>query len=118
MRRLMLALALCTATSALAQRTYWRATVAQIASGTDQHTHVRLENVRVVYATVESDSDFHMRLRDPKDAAPSHFVVAECIPAVPCRHPRVGETVSVRGILRRDMKHEWWEIHPVERLSP
>lgn len=101
---------------AFAQRTYWHATVAKLATGHFAHTHAELDSVLVTYTRVEADSDYHIQLRDPKDTVASHFVVAECIPELPCRHPRVGAIVSVRGITRKDAEHGWYELHPVEWL--
>jgi hypothetical protein len=98
-----------------AQRTYWRATIAQLASGTYPHTHVVVDSAVVDYTRMEGDSDFHIRLRDPRDTMPEDFIVAECIPKLPCRHPKLGELVTVYGIYRRDAEHGWFEIHPVEK---
>lgn len=100
-------------------RTYWPATVAQLASGTFKHTHLQLDSVWVVYTAKEADGDFHMRLRDRGDTVGSHYIIAECIPSLPCRHPRVGEVIPwVRGIKRRDDEHGWIELHPVEAMAP
>jgi hypothetical protein len=99
-------------------RTYWPVTVAQLASGSVKHTHVELDSVRVVYTALEQDGGFHMRLRDPRDTVATHFVVAEIIPELPLRHPRVGEVISVRGISRYDGEHHWFESHPTEWISP
>jgi hypothetical protein len=115
---LALVLLACAAPQVFAQRTYWHATIAQLAAGGYPHTHAELDSVVVDYVHAEADSDFHIRLRDPKDTVPSHFVVAECVPELPCRHPKLGETISVRGITRRDAEHGWAEIHAVEWMSP
>ena|SRR6266704_2797432 len=97
-----------------AARYYWPVTVAKLASGTNVHTHVELDSVVVAYVAVEGDSDFHERLRDRGDTL--HFVIGECIPALPCRHPHVGEVLPlVRGISRYDPEHHWWEVHPIEQ---
>lgn len=118
MRLLTLALLACTAIPAQAQRTYWKATIARLSTGSYPHTHVVLDSVIVDYVRAEADSDYHIRLRDPLDTIPEHFVVAECIPALPCRHPKVGERISIWGIMRYDAEHGWAEIHPVERIRP
>lgn len=115
---LALALLVLASPPARAQRTYWHASVATLAAGRYPHTHVELDSVLVDYTRVEADSDFHMRLRDRGDTIPEHFVVAECIPELPCRHPKVGDIVSVRGIMRYDAEHGWAEIHPVEWQRP
>ena len=119
MRRVLILVAIATALAAPAhaQRTYWRGTVAKLATNAFPHTHVELDSVVVDYVRTESDSDYHIRLRDPRDTVATHFVVAECIPLVPCPHPRVGDTITVRGIQRRDAEHGWAEVHPVELLT-
>jgi hypothetical protein len=97
-------------------RTYWPVTVAQLASGTVKHTHIAVRG-RVAYSKIELDGDIHVKLRSltPGDTS---WVIAECVPKLPCRRPAVGEIVTVKGISRRDAEHLWWEIHIVEELSP
>jgi len=96
-------------------RTYWPATVAQLASGTFRHTHVLLSGI-VAYSRLEDDGDIHIRIVGDTGAA---FIIAECIPKIPCRRPHNGEHITVKGIQRRDPEHGLWvEIHPVEELLP
>lgn len=96
-------------------RTYWPATVTQLASGTFKHTHVSVSGV-VAYTRIEDDGDLHIRLVADTGAV---FVIAECIPKLPCRRPKNGERITVKGIYRRDPDHGFWaEIHPVEELLP
>lgn len=96
----------------LAQRTYWPVSVDALASGTVTHTHVQVTG-RVTLVRHEQDGDTHIKLVGLRG-----FVVCECIPALPCRLPRVGERITVRGISRRDLAHGWQEVHPVEWMSP
>lgn len=95
-------------------RTYWPATVAQLASGTVKHTHVSVTGI-VAYSKIELDGDIHIRIVGDTGSA---FVIAECIPKLPCRRPRNGERVTVKGISRYDPEHGFREVHPVEELSP
>lgn len=95
-------------------RTYWPATVTQLASGTFKHTHVQVSGV-VAYTRIEDDGDLHIRLVADTGAV---FVIAECIPKLPCRRPKNGERITVQGIQRRDYEHGWVECHPVEVLLP
>jgi len=100
-------------------RTYWPTTVAKLSSGTFAHTHAELDSVLVVYVASETDGDYHMRLRDRGDTIAVHYIIAECIPELPCRHPKVGELIPwIRGITRRDNEHHWVELHPVEAMAP
>ncbi|HEX9239197.1 MAG TPA: hypothetical protein VF910_00905 [Candidatus Bathyarchaeia archaeon] len=95
-------------------RTYWPVTVAQLASGAVKHTHVQVSGV-VAYTKIEEDGDIHIRIVGDTGAA---FVVAECIPRLPCRRPKNGERITVQGITRYDGEHHWFEVHPVEELHP
>lgn len=100
-------------------RTYWACTVGQLSTGACKHTHVELKNVRAEYVASESDGDQHIRLRQVGDTVTAHFIVAECIPLLPCRRVHVGDILtSVKGITRKDSEHGWMEVHPVEALQP
>lgn len=92
-------------------RKYWPVTIAQLAGGTVKHTHVAVTG-RVVLVKHEADGDTHLRLRDDS----LRFIVAECIPALRCPVPAIGNVVTVQGISRYDGEHHWWEVHPVENL--
>jgi hypothetical protein len=93
-------------------RQYFPVSIANLAAGRNFHTHVRVTG-KVVLVKHEADGDLHIRLSDGK-----HFIVAECIPELPCREPRIGETVTVEGISRFDGEHKWWEVNLVEHLTP
>ena len=95
-------------------RTYWPATVSQLASGTFKHTHVVVTGI-VAYTRLEDDGDLHIRIVGDTGAV---FIIAECIPKLPCRRPKNGERITVKGIQRRDYEHGWIECHPVEELLP
>lgn len=97
-------------------RTYWPATVAQLASGTFRHTHVAVTGI-VAYSRLEDDGDIHIRLVADTGAV---FVVAEIIPALPMARPPNGKRITVYGIQRFDPEHGWREVHPTERwmLAP
>lgn len=56
----------------------------------------------------EADGDWHFRLTD----GPS-FVVCEIVPEKPMPPPKLGAKITVRGIVRYDGQHRWWELHPV-----
>lgn len=94
-------------------------TVAQLVAGTP-HTHVEVGGW-VTYVADEDDGDLHIRACDsPKveGMERKHCFVAECIPALPCHRPKIGEFVVFRGISRPDTErgHNWQEIHPVLEL--
>ena len=96
----------------LITRTYWTVSVLTLASGANKHTHVAVTG-RVAYVAREADGDLHMRLAAPDDS--TLFIVAECIPALPCAKPVKGTLITVYGISRKDSEHGWSEVHPVER---
>lgn len=116
MLRLISTLIALASVTVLAQtRTYWPVTVQALAAGQVVHTHVSVTGL-VTYTRLEDDGDLHLRLA--ADSTGSPFIVAECIPLLPCRRPVVGRWVTVRGITRFDPEHRWWEVHPVEWESP
>ena len=82
-----------------------------MATGHNFHTHVRVVG-RVLLVKYEKDGDLHIKLGDGK-----YFIVAECIPKLPCKPPIVGGRVTVEGIARFDGEHKWFEVHPVENLE-
>jgi|SRR5882724_8302800 len=93
-------------------RTYWKVPVDSLAIGHTKHTHVEVAG-KVTLVRHESDGDIHIKI-----VGVHGFIVAECIPALPCRVPTVGEHLTVRGIARQDLEHHWYEVHPVEWESP
>lgn len=91
-------------------RTYWRVPLDSLAIGHYHHTHIAVTG-RVLAVRREADGDVHINLGSPA----GRFVVAECIPALPCATlPKVGATITVKGISRRDPEHGWYEVHPLE----
>jgi hypothetical protein len=76
-----------------------------------KHTHVQVTG-RVRLVRHEDDGDLHLKL-----TGATGFIVAECIPALPCQEPSLNAQVTVFGISRYDGEHHWWEVHPVERLT-
>jgi hypothetical protein len=95
----------------LAVRTYYPVSISDLAAGKNFHTHVQVTG-KVTLVKHEGDGDTHIVLSDGKN-----FIVAECIPKLPCQAPAVGQTITVRGISRFDGEHKWNELHPVESLK-
>lgn len=96
----------------LTTRHYWPTIVDSLATGHGHHTHVAVSGTVTLLAT-EDDGDVHLRVASPSGA----FIVAECIPALPCPRPKLGQAITVYGISRRDPEHGWYEVHPVERWT-
>jgi hypothetical protein len=95
-------------------RYYWTVDPIQFATSGSFHTHVSVTGY-VAYTRTEYDGDFHIRILPTQDVTTPYFI-AECIPSQPCAHPSIGAHVQVKGIVRRDPEHGWWEIHPVEQI--
>lgn len=98
--------------ASLVGRTYWSTPVRTLATGAARHTHVAVTG-RVAYVRAEDDGDMHMKIVStvPGDTT---WIIAECIPKLPCRRPTPNEIVTVKGISRKDPEHGWYEVHPVE----
>lgn len=93
-------------------RRYWPVPIDSLAVGRAKHTHVEVRG-RVSAVRQEDDGDLHIVLQSLTSTT---FIVGECIPSLPCQRPRVGDTIRLRGISRRDPEHPWHEVHPVEAL--
>lgn len=86
-----------------------------------RRTHVEVSGF-LTMAKKEGDGDWHLRICDSprvEGMDRKHCIVAEIIPAMPCRLPRIGNHVRIRGISRFDGEngHGWSEIHPIESLE-
>jgi hypothetical protein len=109
------------------KRNYHKYTIEQITAESPSNWKHPLSHVEtfgwLTYKLHEGDADWHLRLctsavNTAMDA--KTCIVAECIPALPCVVPKVGDCVTVQGITRYDGEnpgHHWWEVHPVEKLT-
>jgi hypothetical protein len=94
------------------QRFYWPTPLDTLAIGHQKHTHAAVTGT-VAYVRKEDDGDIHIKLVSPS----GRFIIAECIPALPCAPPKVGLVITVYGITRLDTEHGWREIHPCENWT-
>jgi hypothetical protein len=47
-----------------------------------------------------------------------HCIVAETVPYMPCsRIAKLPYQTTLSGTVRFDAEHDWWELHPVERIA-
>jgi hypothetical protein len=90
---------------------YQHTTVEKLALGQVHMTRAEVTG-KVTLVKKEADGDMHIRVSDGK-----HFIVAECMPQMPCVRPKVGQAVTVQGITRFDGEHKWFELHPVTKLT-
>jgi len=98
------------------RRTYAIVELAAFARAGSVHTHVQVTGW-VAATHMERDGDRHIKLV-PSPGARTPFLIAECIPQLPCAAPAVGRRLTVQGISRYDREHGWWEVHPVEAILP
>ena len=59
--------------------------------------------------TKQPDGDYHVIIRDPTGLL---FLVTEFIPQIQLPLPNAGDHVKIWGIVRFDVLHNWWELHP------
>ena len=59
------------------------------------------------------DGDWHLNIR----ARDGSVLVGEMIPEHQMPIPTVGDKVRIWGVVRYDMEHRWWELHPVLGFS-
>lgn len=91
-------------------RQYFKVAIADM--HINHYTHVKITG-EAKSVRSERDGDTHIQISDG-----SNFIVAECIPKLPCSvTPDVGQSVTVRGISRYDRENRWYEVHPVEEIE-
>lgn len=61
----------------------------------------------------EADGDVHVRLEGD-----GTFIVCEFIPELPVSPPKVGDVITIKGVVRYDLKHMWGELHPAVSWKP
>lgn len=87
---------------------YPEATIANLTHGLVLEP--RAETVGTVTDVVKSwDSDWHLNISDGQ----GHVLVAEISPEYPLKPPSLGQKIRIKGIVRYDGEHRWWELHPV-----
>lgn len=62
----------------------------------------------------QPDGDYHIIIRPPylPNVSPV-FLVTEAIPEIKLPLPKVGDQIKIWGLVRFDILHNWWELHPV-----
>jgi hypothetical protein len=103
------------AACAITSLTWWPVDLATFANQGTYHTHVQVDGY-VNYVACEADGDTHIRMT-PAVGQSTPFIIAECIPALPCTKPALNAHIRVQGISRHDPEHNWNEVHPVESLQ-
>lgn len=67
----------------------------------------------VTYVRKQNDGDYHITLDDLQGTK----LVIEIIPLIPLKPPKKNEYIVVKGIVRFDKYHKWYEIHPAEEIE-
>ena len=62
--------------------------------------------------THEPDGDYHIIVR-PRYVPAGLYLVTEAIPEIKLLLPKEGDHIKIWGIVRFDVLHNWWELHPV-----
>lgn len=60
----------------------------------------------------QPDGDYHIIMR-PEYVPAGLYLVTEAIPEIKLPIPKEGDRIKIWGIVRFDVLHNWWEIHPV-----
>ena len=89
---------------------YYNAGLADFVVNGSQKTKVAVEGI-VDKVTQEPDGDYHVIIREPY--VPLIFLVTEFIPELKLSLPKEGDRVKIWGLVRFDILHNWWELHPV-----
>jgi hypothetical protein len=110
-KQIRFALTLVLLTGSMAARSWQIVSLVNLAAGKVKATHIAVTGT-VTLVKHEADGDLHIRLNEG-----AAFIVAECIPELPCVAPKLGQRVQVRGISRFDAEHGWYEVHPVESIT-
>lgn len=60
----------------------------------------------------QPDGDYHIIVR-PQYVPVGLYLVTEAIPELTLPLPKEGDHIKIWGIVRFDILHNWWELHPV-----
>lgn len=60
----------------------------------------------------QPDGDYHIIMR-PQYVPVGLYLVAEAVPEIKLSLPQEGDRIKIWGIVRFDILHNWWELHPV-----
>ncbi len=74
-------------------------------------TKVALEGI-VDKIAKQPDGDYHIIVR-PQYVPVGLYLVTEAIPEIKLPLPKEGDHIKIWGIVRFDILHNWWELHPV-----
>ncbi len=74
-------------------------------------TKVAVEGI-VEKIAKQPDGDYHIIVR-PQYVPTGFYLVTEVVPEITLPLPKEGDRIKIWGIVRFDVLHNWWELHPV-----
>jgi len=60
----------------------------------------------------QPDGDYHIVMR-PQSIPAGLYLVTEAVPEIKLPLPKKGDRIKIWGLVRYDILHNWWELHPV-----
>lgn len=88
---------------------YYNTNLSDFILNGSQKTKVTVEGI-VDKIDHEPDGDYHVLLRTL--SGDNLLLVTEFIPEIKLSLPHEGDHIKIWGIVRLDILHNWWEIHP------
>lgn len=90
---------------------YYSTDLADFIVNGSQKTKVAVEGV-VDKVAKQPDGDYHIIMR-PQYVPVGLYLVTEAVPEIKLPLPKEGDHIKIWGIVRFDILHNWWELHPV-----
>lgn len=90
---------------------YYNTGLADFIANGSQKTKVAIEGI-VDKIAKQPDGDYHIIMR-PQYVPVGLYLVAEAIPEIKLPLPQEGDHIKIWGLVRFDILHNWWELHPV-----
>ena len=90
---------------------YYNTGLADFIVNGSQKTKVSVEGI-VDKIAHQPDGDYHVIVR-PQYVPVGPALITEFIPEIKLPIPKEGDHVKIWGIVRLDILHNWWELHPV-----
>lgn len=88
--------------------------IAEVQSLSDGYPRAKVIGRVTALAHNLEDGDWHLNLTGDR----GRTLVVEIVPEYPLPLPKVGERIAIWGIVRYDVGHRWWEIHPAFGWKP
>lgn len=90
---------------------YYDTGLADFITNGSQKTKVAVEGI-VDKIAKQPDGDYHIIMR-PENVPVGLYLVTEAIPEIKLPIPKEGDHIKIWGIVRFDVLHNWWELHPI-----